>query len=40
MAKNDAISTSVLDGSVPGALIEKMPELADDEMTPQVPVSN
>ena len=40
MAKNDAISTSVLDGSVPGALSEKMPELADDEMTPQVPVSN
>ena len=40
MAKNDAISTSVLDGPVPAALSEQMPKLDKNEMPPQVPVSN
>lgn len=40
MAKNDAISTSVLDRPVPAALSEQMPKLDKNEMTPQVPISN
>lgn len=40
MAKNEAVSTSVLDGPAPAAVEQIIPEVPEEETAPQVPVSN